>query len=160
MAASNARAQQRHRETPSRGSPQPRVSAGPVSMQGKDFVAEVLSPLCSANVPRAPTLASPSGFLGTKQGADRVGRCTAPDAGMQMWDPSTPAPSLHPSHPEIPRGCRNIPAACSQDHASALGDTGTSTISSASACLPHRQSWLCEICAGGIRLIPAPVQSR
>lgn len=100
-------------------------AAGPVSLHGKGFAAEILPPLCSVNVPTQPTLALPPGFLGTKQGADGVGACRAADACTQVCDTST-CPSPVSSHPEIPPGCRNTPPACNQDCSHALRDTGTS----------------------------------
>ena len=73
--------------------------------------------------------------------------------------PGLPHPCI-PCPPKNPRGCRNTHTACRRVRARVPRDAGTSAVSSASACLPRSQSWLCEICAGGIRLIPAPVQSR
>lgn len=70
---------------------------GLVSVHGKGFVAEILPPLCSVNVPTQPNLVLPLGFLGTKQGADGVGTCTAADACAQVCDTSTlPHPCIPP----------------------------------------------------------------
>lgn len=79
MAASSARAQQRHRETPSRGSPEPRVScqvgcaAGPVSVHGKDFVAEVGVPPLLSQCAHSPHPGLAVGISGHKTGSRRSG---------------------------------------------------------------------------------------
>lgn len=67
----------------------------------------------------------------------------------------TPTGAPCPPPPHHPAG-----ATRRQAHAYALRHSGTSVVSSSSSCLPHSQNWLCEICAGSIRLIAAPVQSR
>lgn len=75
-------------------------------------------PPCTASVPTS--LALPSGFLGTKQGADGAGTCTAASACTQPWGRSI-LPTRHPPpQKKTPLfGCRNPHTACGQVRARA-----------------------------------------